>query len=225
MSDKIQDIIESLNRPSAAAELAKKTPKKTDKIGQEEFLNMLVSQLKNQDPLNPMDSQNFASQLAQFSQLEQLVNINKTLSSSAGNSVSSMSSFLGHEVILKDANAKIEGGNGPNLTLTVPEELQAVRLDIIKSEGGVARSLSLDASKMEPGKRVYKLEGLAVDDGDYTFRIVGVNNMGVFKDIDYKITGTVEGFMMDSTNPKLIVNGKEVSLDDISEVIQGSSKT
>jgi len=51
----------------------------TGQIGQEEFLNLLVHQLQNQDPLNPMKSEEFAVQLAQFSSLEQLIQINKNL--------------------------------------------------------------------------------------------------------------------------------------------------
>lgn len=49
------------------------------KMGKDEFLKLLVAQMKNQDPLNPMDGQQMAAQLAQFSSVEQLVNANDTL--------------------------------------------------------------------------------------------------------------------------------------------------
>lgn len=222
--NKIQGLIDALNKPSAAAaaaeEAKKKSTNKNESIGQTEFLDMLIAQLKNQDPLNPMDGQNFAAQLAQFSQLEQLMNINETLSKSSGGEVSSMASFLGHEVVLKDSSAHIAGGKGPNLSINVPSGLQSARLDVIKAEGGVAQSLSLDLTDLKPGQQVFGLDGLKVPDGDYTFRLVGVNQTGVFKDIDYKITGTVEGFVMEP-KPMLLVNGKEVSVDEVSEVLQG----
>lgn len=48
-------------------------------MGRDEFLKMLVAQLKNQDPMNPMDGKDMAAQLAQFSSVEQLLEINKTL--------------------------------------------------------------------------------------------------------------------------------------------------
>ncbi|ABW19030.1 flagellar hook assembly protein FlgD [Alkaliphilus oremlandii] len=53
--------------------------KQTDALGKDAFLNLLVTQLKNQDPLNPMDDRDFIAQMAQFSSLEQMQNLNTTL--------------------------------------------------------------------------------------------------------------------------------------------------
>jgi flagellar basal-body rod modification protein FlgD len=68
---------------TTSADTATSTPKNTTTgIGADEstFLKLFVSQLQNQDPLNPQDSTQFVSQLAQFSQLEQLIGINKNTS-------------------------------------------------------------------------------------------------------------------------------------------------
>jgi flagellar basal-body rod modification protein FlgD len=52
---------------------------KKDEVGKDDFLKLLVAQIRNQDPLNPADGVQFLAQLAQFSQLEQLININTNL--------------------------------------------------------------------------------------------------------------------------------------------------
>jgi flagellar basal-body rod modification protein FlgD len=62
----------------AASNDGSKPPAATDPLGDEsKFLTLLVAQLQNQDPLNPADSNQFVSQLTAFSQLEQLISINK----------------------------------------------------------------------------------------------------------------------------------------------------
>ena len=61
----------------------KSKAEKEDALGTDAFLKMLVAQLQNQDPLNPMDGTDFSAQLAQFSQLEQLMNLNTSMDSLA----------------------------------------------------------------------------------------------------------------------------------------------
>jgi flagellar basal-body rod modification protein FlgD len=63
--------------PTAGASPTPSNP--NGKMGKDEFLKLLVAQLKNQDPLNPADGQQMAAQLAQFSSVEQLQNANDTL--------------------------------------------------------------------------------------------------------------------------------------------------
>jgi|WetSurMetagenome_2_1015567.scaffolds.fasta_scaffold607599_1 flagellar basal-body rod modification protein FlgD len=58
--------------------------KVTSEVGMNQFLELLVTQLQNQDPMNPMDNQQFVAQLATFSSLEQLISINQGVSSLAG---------------------------------------------------------------------------------------------------------------------------------------------
>jgi flagellar basal-body rod modification protein FlgD len=70
--------------PSGAAEPSqpRTLPTNPSGMGKDEFLKMLVAQLKNQDPMNPMDGKDMAAQLAQFSSVEQLVTLNKSMDAS-----------------------------------------------------------------------------------------------------------------------------------------------
>ncbi len=60
------------------------TSEDEDALGRDVFLTMLVAQFQNQDPLNPMDGTDFSAQLAQFSQLEQLIGLNEAMDGLSG---------------------------------------------------------------------------------------------------------------------------------------------
>ncbi|EGD52906.1 flagellar hook assembly protein FlgD [Thermoanaerobacter thermohydrosulfuricus] len=78
-----------------------------DQLGKDDFLKLLVTQLKNQDPLNPMDDREFIAQLAQFSTLEQMQNMN-----------SSFNAVRAINLIGKNIYATITDNNGNSQTVT-----------------------------------------------------------------------------------------------------------
>lgn len=220
----INPAIENANKPGANSKPTKDT-KKSAGIDQEEFLNLLVHQLEQQDPLDPLDPQDFASQLAQFTQVEQLISINGKLGdgtnpSSSSNSVSSMASFLGHEVVVRDAVLQFEDGRAQNLLVDVPNGAQSVRIDFLDEGGQVAQSAEL--ADVTPGKKTIGLSGVNIPNGTYDHRVVAVDETGRFINLDAKVTGTVEGFVLEPT-PSLLVNGKNVALEDVVEVYQGQT--
>ena len=81
-----------------------------DNLGKDDFLNLLMTQLKNQDPSSPMDNTQFISQMATFSSLEQMVNIGKQLDkiieNNNKNSLVSGSELIGKQVTWKDEDDK-----------------------------------------------------------------------------------------------------------------------
>ncbi len=76
-----------------------------NKMGKDEFLRLLTFQLTNQDPMNPMDQNKFAGELAQFSQLEQLANMNTNIAKLNNNAPAEKkylaASFLGKKIITR----------------------------------------------------------------------------------------------------------------------------
>lgn len=222
MSDESK--LSGIKNPAIEA-LTAQDPRKAEKpkagnrgeIGQQEFLTLLVNQLQQQDPMDPMKSEDFAVQLAQFSQLEQLIGIRNAVSASGTNAVSSMASFLGHEVVLKEPGAQISGGSGPNLLVNIPNGAQSARVDFMDENGAVKGSMEL-TGPLSPGRQKIALENLSVPDGTYTTRAVAVSQEGSFVELDHKVSGTVEGFVMEP-EAMLLVNGQEVSLESIAEVV------
>lgn len=192
----------------------------TGALSEDDFLKLLVNQLQQQDPLNPMDSSQFATQLAQFSQVEQLININNKLDKSAsGSTAATMAGFLGSQVALANTDGvDVTNGAGQNLYLDVPQGTHSLRVDLSDSSGQVVESLNVDTPPA--GKQVLPLKDLSAADGKYSVRVVSVDEAGRFKELTPKITGTVEGFVL-GADPKLLVNGQQVGLDQISEVYSG----
>jgi len=89
------------NTTKVQAEKSAKTTG-TSELGQDAFLQLLMAQMKNQDPLNPTDSSQFMSQQAQFTQISELQKLNKSLASS--NQIMQASSLIGKNVSLINPN-------------------------------------------------------------------------------------------------------------------------
>ncbi len=203
---------------STSAKAAESNDARTN-VSQDEFLNLLVHQLQNQDPLNPMDNQEFAVQLAQFSSLGQLTEINQKLSSDSGSNASSLASYLGNEIQFSDNLVRVNNGSGSNLLLDIPAGTESIRVDLLDDQGQVVGGKVIDDFEVGENQAV-SLDDLGVDDGKYGVRAVSVNGSGKFVDLTAKVTGTVEGFLMEP-EAKLIVGGEEMGLEEVSAVYRG----
>ncbi|MEM8817929.1 MAG: flagellar hook capping FlgD N-terminal domain-containing protein [Pseudomonadota bacterium] len=110
----------------------------------ESFLTLLTAQLRNQDPLQPLDSTTFVAQLASFSTVEQLIGVNDRLDSlsDAGSSsdLTALAGWIGREAAATDGRFVADGDD---LTVTIPAEDGATtaRLDILDASGTVRTSL------------------------------------------------------------------------------------
>ena len=154
-------------------------------MGKDEFLLLLVTQLRNQDPMNPMDGQQFAAQLAQFSSVEQLINIDRTLAAHGemnGLLAQSVNSGVAAGLIGKsiqaDGNAvHWSGGDDVPLHFELAGEATKVTVKVRDADGTVVREMEVDArdagrhSAAWDGKNA---AGVAVPKGTYTFEVEAV---------------------------------------------------
>jgi flagellar basal-body rod modification protein FlgD len=187
--------------------------KKNDQISKDQFLQLLVTQLKNQDPLDPMKSEEFAVNLAQFSQLEQLVSINEKVGVQSTD-LSSLAAYLGNEVALNTDKIKVEGGRGGLLRVDLPKDVTALEVELIDSNGRLEEVVNFSA--IEKGKKTLDLGTVSASNGEYTFRVKGTSSSGTFE-VSARPAGVVSGFIP-GADPKLIINGGEVSPADVAEV-------
>jgi flagellar basal-body rod modification protein FlgD len=184
-----------------------------NEVGQQEFLQLLVTQLQNQDPLDPMKNEQFAVDLAQFSQLEQLVEINQKLGDSS--SSASLAGFLGQKVTLNGDKLNIKGGKGPDISFDLASDATNVSIDLFDAQGDLVQSYPLGG--MQAGPQTVTSQGLTVPDGEYTFAVRADSPQGGNTTPPATVGGIVSGFIP-GPEPRLIVGGQEVSLSEIARV-------
>lgn len=161
---------------AGAAKAAKGSSAET----QDRFLSLLVAQMKNQDPLNPLDNAQVTSQLAQLSTVQGIENMNSTLASLAAgmgvNQMAQAANLIGRAVLVPGDSirpAQMEDVMGFDLSRPADK----VTVDILDAGGGVVRSL--DLGSREAGVNVLAWDGLtskgtAAPEGTYRFKINAV---------------------------------------------------
>ena len=189
--------------------------KKNENVGRDEFLKLLITQLKNQDPEAPMDSKEFAVQLAQFTQVEKLVSIDEKLTKQSEN-VGSMAGYLGQQVVLNSSDVVVKGGQGGQLQVQMSQDATNVRIQLLDENGAVVGEKVLN--ELAKGKQLVSLDGLPVADGTYQIGIKATSRFGAGQfSVPAAVAGLVSGFIP-GPDPKLIVNGREIAVGDIKEV-------
>lgn len=185
-------------------------------VDKNEFITLLVTQLQNQDPLNPMANEEFAVQLAQFTQVEQLIGINEKLESEqAGADFSSMASYLGQEVILNSNVVDVENGEGGQVSFDLKEDATAVTLQLVDSAGIVREEVNL--GEMEAGKQSAQLSGLTTNSGEFSVQVEAVSTIGTPFQASANVSGIVSGYVP-GPEPVLLVGDREIGTSEIQEV-------
>jgi flagellar basal-body rod modification protein FlgD len=170
-------------------------------MGKDQFLKLLIAQLRYQDPMNPMQGDQMAAQLAQFSSLEQLQQINANLTNqqtSSGTLLGAVQSTaaintIGHTVVA--IGNQIKGGPDAPSTLeaTLAGASSKTTLHIYNSSGSEVASASLGASK--GGLQTFNLGKLAegLEPGTYTYSIDAQDDAGKKIDVQTYTTARVDG--------------------------------
>ncbi|MBN8550858.1 MAG: hypothetical protein J0M12_16200 [Deltaproteobacteria bacterium] len=194
------------------------TSKKNDALGKNEFLNLLVTQLKNQDPMEPMKNDQFAVNLAQFSQLEQLIGINDKIGANSGTDVSTLAAYLGQQVTLNSDVAHVKNNNGGLIKVDLPSDASAVKVDLLDPVTGSVKE-SFDIGPLSAGKHTLSLANIATASGDYQVKVRGVSSSGGQFDATVHAAAVVNGFVPGPT-PKLLTDNGEIDPANIIEVNQ-----
>lgn len=148
-------------------------------LGKDAFLQLLVTQLKNQDPLSPTDNTQFVSQMAQFSSLESMQNLNTTVTGLATSYQSTQalqaSSLVGRSVIVATDKAVLDPTTGTGITgsVNLSSSSTATTVNVYDSTGNVVDTI--DLGTQAAGNASFTWDGLdstgaAAAAGTYTFK-------------------------------------------------------
>ena len=171
--------IDSIAQPQSATTSgsSSKSSNTADIMGKEDFLTLLVAQLKNQDPLNPDEPTEFTAQLAQFSSLEQLFNLNESMENLATSNANSdrfaTLQTIGKNVIYQDSSFSYNGENGAQLGYQLDGEASEVTLNI-KRNGSVIKTLH--GTELSKGNHILDWDGMTesgikAERGTYTVSV------------------------------------------------------
>jgi flagellar basal-body rod modification protein FlgD len=215
-------MINSITSTTSSTTAAADAMKKATGMNKDDFMQLFVTQLQNQDPLNPQDSSQFIAQLAQLTQVEQSYNTNTNLQSllSAVNGASNISavSYIGKEVLAKGGDINLTPNGKPLLGYELSLPANQVALQIQDASGSTVRSITL--GKSAAGQFATTWDGL--DDngrqlpaGAYSFTANGINADGSKFGAQPLIDGKVDGLQFDGTTPVLSIGGVAVPLANI----------
>jgi flagellar basal-body rod modification protein FlgD len=195
-----------------------------DSVDKDAFLKIFLAQMQNQDPLNPMDGTEFTSQLAQFSSLEQLYNVNTNLQSlqtSAGDSTRYQAmDFCGKEITAKGDQLTLDEDGSAKGQFQLQSQAECT-VQVTDCSGNVIRTIPLGV--LAAGQRSFSWDGLdssgnKVASGTYSFSVNAVDGTGSSVLCDTMVTGKVTRVNLEGESPILYVGDIPINLSEVLDI-------
>jgi flagellar basal-body rod modification protein FlgD len=203
------------------------TPQSTS-MGQTEFLTLFTTQLKNQDPTDPVKNEAFVAQLAQFSQLEATTamktSMNSLVSSMSNDRMLGAASLIGKTVGVPDGPVEVTDTTVSQGTINLPTGADGIKLDVFNDKGILVRSQIMGAQAV--GDVTLAWDGMtdggaAAANGVYRY-VATVNSNGNVTKPTVNTYATVKGVTSAGTSDGTLLlevaGGKTVNLADVKRV-------
>jgi flagellar basal-body rod modification protein FlgD len=215
----LNKIIGSTSAPTSSHKTAKN-------LGVDDFLRLMTTQLKNQDPLKPLDSTEFVAQLAQFGTVSGIQGMQSSLNTLSASLRSSQmlsgASLVGHHVLSAATDASYGGGILAGM-VDVPQGSSNVQLNISDASGQVVRHMNLAA---DSGSQIFRWDGKAdngatADPGRYHIEVIA-GSAGSNQSLPTYLYGSVDSVTLSADGTGLTVNTPElgaIALGTVREVI------
>ncbi len=192
----------------------------TKSVGKDEFMKLLLAQLKNQNPLEPLDGSDFAAQLAQFSSLEQLSNLNNQLKAQSVNQMTlgyaQSANMIGKEVVANSGNTVTTNGGTIDLSYNLAKDADTVTISVIDKDGKVVKTWTESNQKAGLNKTMWDCSD--VEKGEFTYQVYASDKLGNAVYAGTTTVGTVTAVHFRNNQIIATVSGREIPLGDIIEI-------
>lgn len=200
-------------------------------LGKDDFLTLLVSQLKNQDPLKPMDPTEFTAQLAQFSSLEQLHNINENLQALKSlqgdfDRLSALSMI--DKSVVSDSDTFQFESQAVELGFSFQDKVRDATVYVKDANGQIVCEIVV--AQPPTGNHFVEwdgknTDGLKMPEGTYSFTVIGTPEEGEAIAGSTMIKSRIIGVDFSDKESQLMTTNGKVKLSEISEVNNSTLKT
>jgi flagellar basal-body rod modification protein FlgD len=204
------------------------TPQKTT-MGQSEFLTLFTTQLKNQDPTDPVKNEAFVAQLAQFSQLEATTAMKTSMeglvSSMSNDRLLGAASLMGKQIPVADGPVQVTDTTVSQGTINLPAGADGIQLQVFNDKGVLVRTQIMGAQA--PGDVTLAWDGMtdggtAAANGTYRY-VATVNSKGNMSKPSVNTYATVTGVKSAGTADGAmlleVTGGKTVNLADVKRIL------
>ena len=196
-------------------------------LGKDDFLNLLVTQLQHQDPLSPMESAEFTSQLAQFSSLEQMSNVNTNLEVlqlyQASINNSQAVGFIGKTIKALGNSIGVADGVADQIHFELDKDASDVIVQIYNSGNKLIKTIK--PGGLNAGEQNVKWDGTdndnnKVPDGTYTFKVIATDTDQKPVSVTTSITALVSGVAFKDNITYLLAGNQEIPIGSVFEVME-----
>ncbi|NMC42392.1 MAG: flagellar biosynthesis protein FlgD [candidate division Zixibacteria bacterium] len=223
--------VQSLLNPTASTSSAG-TASGLETLGKDDFLQLLVAKLSNQDPLDPVQDEDFAAQLAQYSSLEQLSNMNESLTQSIqwsyllSQTISNTmaTSLIGKTVRADSSSVVLETDGSADLAIDLDRAATELTITITNASGETVRTITVKG--LDAGDHVINWDGANAGGGRcpsgvYTVTLSAVDGNGNTFIPSSVVEGTVSKVTYQDGVALLSINGQNIPLSSVIEVKEG----
>lgn len=228
--DNVGDALNKITDPNWVDPSKKMRAVGNDKLDKEAFFKLMLTQMKNQDPTNPLKSHEMAAQLASFSSLEQMSNINTTLTD-LKNGQKPLEQYQALALIGKsvagDSSKLIrnKGDMDHDFRFSLPSDASEVSVQLKNKEGEVVRKFEL--RNLKKGDNSITWNGRDERDisspaGEYTFAVDATATNGSKVAVKTDFEGQITGMNYTSEGPVLMVGSQTIRLRDVKRIIDPS---